>query len=102
MSLLFIIIVYIFYSLKGEKRNLNEQLEIIQNNTQQHLGYANVPITDIPYEVFAIDILHKFLRVSDLLVDLLLDELLRQDQFYAQTKFNRNTQKHSDHVRFSS
>ncbi len=47
-----------------------------------------MPLTDIPYECTLMDILHKFLRVSDLLVELLLDDLFRLDQMYGNTKYS--------------
>ena len=70
-----------------------QQMAIIETTTKNHLGYAHPPLTDIPNDCFVVDILHKFLRLSDLLVDLLLDELFRVDQFYATTKFDANKHK---------
>ncbi len=83
--------MYIFL---GQPRSLSQQLEIIQS-TGEHLGYANAPLTDIPFTAFLIDILHKFLRVSDLLVELLLDDLFRLDQIYANTKYSISTHKNT-------
>ena len=73
---------------------MTQQLAIIQTTTKDHLGYAHMPLTDIPNDCFVVDILHKFLRVSDLLVDLLLDDLFRIDQFYVTTKFD--ARKHTN------
>jgi len=53
--------LYIFL---GQPRSLSQQLEIIQS-TGEHLGYANAPLTGIPFTAFLIDIPHKFLRVRE-------------------------------------
>ncbi len=87
-----VFLIYLISINSGQPRTIRQQLEIIQS-TGDHLGYANEPLTDIPYTAFLIDILHKFLRVSDLLVELLLDDLFRLDQFYANTKYSISTHK---------
>jgi len=44
------------------------------------------------------DILHKFLRVSDLLIELLLDDLFRLDNIYATTKYSTASHSHTHHL----
>jgi len=84
-------LIKIFSKNLGEPRTIEQQIEILQSAAGYHLGYANMPLTDIPFTAYLMDILFQFLRVSDLLVDLLLDELFRLDQMYASSKYSPST-----------
>jgi len=77
----------------GESRTVAQQIAIVQSAASEHLGYAHLPLTDIPYECTLMDILHKFLRVSDLLVEILLDDLFRLDQMYATTMYSTTSHR---------
>lgn len=57
-------------------------------NVKLHLGYKRNKMIDISTDSIVIDILHEFLRVTDVLVDLLLDELFRLDKFLSTTKYD--------------
>ncbi len=77
----------------GEPRSATQQIEILESATSHHLGYAHMPLTDIPFKAFLMDILHKFLRVSDLFVELLLDNLFQLDQMYTNVKYSPEKHK---------
>jgi hypothetical protein len=85
----FLNIVY-FYIYEGLPRS-EEEREKIASKAKEHLGYKNPSLLDISPESIVNDILHKFLRVTDVLVNLLLDGLFRSDKFYTLTLFNSST-----------
>ena len=45
------------YLFVGQPRTILQHLEKMQS-TGEHLGYANAPLTYIPFSAFVIDILH--------------------------------------------
>jgi hypothetical protein len=58
------------------------------SKVKEHLGYKNDNMLNISPESIVLDILHKFLRVTDVLVDLLLDEIFRSENFVINASFN--------------
>ncbi len=50
---------------------------------------------DIDYDKFVIDLLHMFLRVSDVLLDLLIDSILRADNFEQNSVFEYERHKNT-------
>lgn len=62
---------------KGTKRTGNES----EGNKEQ-------PLIKISNESVVIDILHEFLRLTDLLPDVLLDVLFRSENFFNNTKYD--------------
>jgi hypothetical protein len=56
--------------------------------SKQHLGYKHDSLIDISPESIVIDTLHKFLRVTYVLVDLLLDGIFRSDEMFTNILFN--------------
>jgi len=79
------IVIHIF---KGIKRTYERQRTIIGNRNAQHYGYKHLPLMpDLEYDKFVIDLLHMFLRVSDVLLDLLIDSIFRADRLEQNTLF---------------
>lgn len=56
-----------------------------------HFGYKHELMINIAPESIVLDILHKFLRVTDVLTDLLLDAIFTSSGFYEKTEFNSDT-----------
>ncbi len=70
-----------------------DNMDIIKSN--EHLGYKHRPIlTDLPVDMFVMDLLHKFLRMSDLLFDLLIEALAKLDNFTTSGKSRFDERKH--------
>ncbi len=70
--------------IKGIARSFRK----IEKKKDKTLGYDNNALIDIPHADFIIEILHMFLRISDLLFDLLINELMGLDTFHKQSKFD--------------
>jgi hypothetical protein len=49
------------------------------NEKKEHFGYKQEPLIDLPEESYVVEILHQFLRVTDLLMKLLLEALCKSD-----------------------
>jgi len=83
-----ILTIFLFQTLpKGLPRSEDERKNLM-SKAKDHLGYKNDNMLDISPERIVLDILHKFLRVTDVLVDLLLDEIFRSDKFFTNTSFH--------------
>ena len=57
------------------------------DDCKKHYGYQREPLIEIPEGRYIIEILHQFLRVSDLLIKLLVEELVLHDKFEEDGKF---------------
>lgn len=68
----------------------NDKRKEIIDWVKWHFGFKYDSLLNIPYKTVVIDLQHAFLKVSDVLVDLLLDELFASDEFLDQTEFNPN------------
>jgi hypothetical protein len=83
-----ILTIFLFQTLpKGLPRSEDKRKNLM-SKAKDHLGYKNDNMLDISPERIVLDILHKFLRVTDVLVDLLLDEIFRSDKFFTNTSFD--------------
>lgn len=78
---------------KGNPRNKEEHNLIVNMNMREndeHKGYKRKPLIDLPEESYNIEPLHQFLRVSDVLINSLFEELLKSDGFDRDKKFKPN------------
>ncbi len=76
---------------KQKLRSFEKQETIIKdsNKKKEHLGYKNYAIIkDIPHMKFVMDSLHLFLRISDVLFDLLINDIADNDKFSSNSIFN--------------
>ena len=74
--------------------NLSEYRE------DDQLSYRDLPLfDDLSYDMYVPDLLHKFLRVTDVLVKLFKHQLIVVDQFDTNHKYNPN--KHPTIKKFS-
>lgn len=76
----------------SSKRSFKKQLEIIQkasNTKEKHFGYKTHPIiSDIEHSRYLIDLLHLFLRISDVLFELFISELATLDNFSTSSTYS--------------
>ena len=69
----------------GNKRSFKNAIQVVK----EHMGYKyEALIEDIPHEMFILELLHMFLRITDLLLNLLVNDLIILDGFHATTKFD--------------
>jgi hypothetical protein len=86
--------VRFFIIFTGTKRTLERQRTTLENGNSLHLGYKHLPLLpDIDYEMIVIDLLHMFLRVSDVLFDLLIDSIFRADRLEPNSLFDYERHK---------
>ena len=65
---------------KTSARTIEEAIQTIQSHQKNNNGYINLPLFDfIPINRMVIDMLHLFLRISDRLSELLLNDLREAD-----------------------
>ncbi len=68
------------FDLNKGARSIEEALKSIQNSKIDHNGYSKYPIISfIPFSYCIIDMLHLFLRISDVLIDLLYVNMIQLD-----------------------
>jgi hypothetical protein len=76
---------------KQIKRSFSRQESIVKekNKKEEHFGYKfYAVIKDIPHIKFVLDSLHLFLRISDVLFDLLINDIADSDKFTNSSIFN--------------
>ncbi|RNA19030.1 hypothetical protein BpHYR1_004166 [Brachionus plicatilis] len=78
----------------NKPRSFETHLQIInrpKKKSNSHLGYKCKPIiSEIPHSNYIIDLLHLFLRVSDVLFELLISELCGLDKFGVSSVFDED------------
>ncbi|RNA32685.1 hypothetical protein BpHYR1_042696 [Brachionus plicatilis] len=78
----------------NKPRSSETHLQIInrpKKKSNSHLGYKCKPIiSEIPYSNYIIDLLHLFLRVSDVLFEFLISELFGLDKFGVSSVFDED------------
>ncbi|RNA17623.1 hypothetical protein BpHYR1_015410 [Brachionus plicatilis] len=76
----------------SSKRSFKKQLVVIQkasNTKDKHFGYKTHPIiSDIEHSRYLIDLLHLFLRISDVLFELFISELATFDNFSTSSTYS--------------
>ncbi len=81
---------------KQKMRSFSRQDHIIKENNkkEEHYGYKfYAVIKDIPHIKFVLDSLHLFLRISDVLFDLLINDIADSDKFTNSSIFNPEKHK---------
>ena len=87
---------YISFLIHIGKERTFQRADQITSDPKKNCGYKHLSlIIDIPFSRFIIDILHQYLRISELLLFLLLDKLAYLDKLQQEgTEYNPEKHKH--------
>ncbi len=93
LNLLSLFVIFFLDFFLGNERSF-KTVDKLTSDAKTNCGYKHISlIIDIPFSRFIIDILHQFLRISELLMVLLLDRLAYLDRL-PKEEAEYNPEKH--------